>query len=62
MKKGFIISGVVSLVLAAVIFLVDLSKFEFMVGPVNVKIFPAAFFGLLGLVLIFRGVWKQSAA
>ena len=62
MKKGLVISGVVSLALAAVIFLVDLSKFEFMAGSVNVKIYPAAFFGLLGLVLIFRGIWKQSAA
>jgi len=61
MKKGLLISGAVSLVLAVVIFLLDLTKFKFFVGATNVKIYPAAFFGLLGLILIFRGVWKQSA-
>ena len=60
MKKGLVISGAVSLVLAVIIFLMDLTKFEFLVGATNVKIYPAAFFGLLGLVLVFRGVWRQS--
>jgi hypothetical protein len=61
MKKALVISGAISLVLAFVIFLVDLTKFEFFVGATNVKIYPAAFFGLLGLVLISRGFWKHSA-
>ena len=61
MKKGLVISGAVSLTLAVVIFLMDLTKFEFLAGATNVKIYPAAFFGLLGLVLVVRGIWKQSA-
>lgn len=61
MKKGLVISGAVSLALAVVIFLMDLTKFEFLAGATNVKIYPAAFFGLLGLVLVVRGIWKQSA-
>ena len=61
MKKNLILIGAVSLVLAAIISLIDLAKFEFLVGFTTVKIYPAAFFGLLGLVLIFRGVWRKPA-
>lgn len=60
MKKNLIILGAVSLILAVVIALLDMFKYEFLVGITTIKIYPAAFFGLLGLVLIFRGVWKTQ--
>ena len=58
MKKKQILSGVGCLVLAAVLVLLDLTflKTSFS-GAVqtNVQLYPAVFFGLLGLVLVVRG-------
>ena len=60
MKKNLIIIGAISLVLAVIITLLDMTKYEFLVGITTVKIYPTAFFGLLGIVLIVRGVWRNQ--
>lgn len=62
MQKNLIYTGLASLVLAVIIYLVDLTRFSYFVGSTSVRIYPAAFFALLGLVLIFRAVWKQVSA
>lgn len=62
MQKNLIYTGLASLVLAFIIYLVDLTRFSFFAGSTSVRIYPAAFFALLGLVLIFRAVWKQDSA
>ena len=60
MNRNLLISGLASLVLAAVIYLVDLTKISFFAGATSVRIYPAAFFALLGLVLIFWSARKQT--
>ena len=62
MNKNLMISGIVSLALAAVVYLVDLTKLSFAVGATSVRIYPAAFLALLGLVLIFWSFRKQTAS
>jgi hypothetical protein len=62
MQKNLIYAGLASLGLAVITYLVDLTRISFFVGSINVRIYLTAFFALLGLVLIFRAVWKQVTA
>ncbi len=47
--------------LAAFLYLLDLSKITFSAGGVNIKIYPAIAFTLLGLVLVWRALQKRDA-
>jgi len=63
-KKPFY-AGIASLAIAACLALLNLTKFETGFGeniPTTIKIYPAAFFALLGLLLLFYGVrplWRN---
>jgi len=59
MNKRQLIAGIVSLVVAAVFALLNFTQFETKFGETflaTIKIYPAAFFALLGLMLIFWGL------
>lgn len=59
MNKKQIYAGIVSLVIAAVFALLKLTQFESKFGETflaSIKIYPAAFFALLGLLLIGMGL------
>lgn len=59
MKKTQFYAGIVSLVIAAILAILNFSKIDLTFSeslPMNVHIYPAAFFALLGAVLIFLGV------
>jgi len=59
MNKRQFFAGIVSLVVAAVFALLNLTQYETKFGEsflANIKIYPAAFFALLGLMLIFWGL------
>ncbi|MFC2065153.1 hypothetical protein ACFLXB_08685 [Chloroflexota bacterium] len=56
MKRTHFFLGIISLVAAGLLWLVDLTRWETSLGETflaKVSIYPAAFFGLLGLVLIY---------
>ena len=56
MKRTHFVAGIISLGLAVILWLVDLTKLETSLGDsflAKVSVYPAAFFGLLGLMLIF---------
>ena len=63
-KKPFF-AGIASLAIAACLTLLNLTKFETSLGeniPTTIKIYPAAFFALLGLLFLFYGVrplWRN---
>jgi hypothetical protein len=65
MKKRQLISGVVSLGLALILTLLNFTKIETSFGETflaNVRIYPAAFFALLGGLLIYLGLkplWRS---
>ena len=65
MKKKFIYAGFVSWLFAAVLALLKLTTFEANFGNtnlVNISVYPAAFFALLGLLLDFLGLkplWRS---
>ena len=48
--------GMISLAIGAVLLLGNLKKFNFPWGGINMIIYPAAFFFLLGIFLIFRSL------
>lgn len=59
MNKRQLFAGIVSLAAAAVFALLNLTQFETKFGETflaSIKIYPAAFFALLGLMLIFWGL------
>lgn len=59
MIKKLVYSGVASLGLAGILTLLNLTKIETSLGDsflVNVRFYPAAFFALLGVMLIFLGL------
>ena len=66
MKKRQILAGGVCMMLAAVLMLLDLTFVKTSFGgavQTNIQIYPAAFFGILGLVLIIRGagpLWSSK--
>ena len=59
MKKNMIIAGVVCIVAGIAMYAFNLDIFKLSLGDVvrtNIQVYPAAFFGLVGLVLVFRGL------
>jgi hypothetical protein len=59
MNKNRVVSGVVSLGLALILILINFTKIETSFGETfltTVRIYPAAFFALLGVLLIFLGL------
>jgi hypothetical protein len=56
MKKAQLFAGFSSLVLAAVLYLLGFTDINFIGGGTQVLVYPAAFFALAGLVLLFRAV------
>ena len=52
MKNSLLVPGFSSLVVAALLYAVGYSNYNYVVGSVQVLIFPAAFFALLGLLLL----------
>ena len=57
-KKPFF-AGIASLIIAVCLALLNLTKIETSLGETflaTIKIYPAAFFALLGLMLLFLGV------
>ena len=65
MNKKQFYAGVVSMGLAVIFTLLDLTKIEASLGETflaNVSIYPAAFFALLGVLLVFLGLkplWRS---
>ena len=59
MKKIQFYTGSVSLVIAVALFLLDLTMIKISFSDTSVStmtIYPAAFFALLGLLLVYRGL------
>jgi len=65
MNKKQLYSGVVALALAGILTLVNFTKIETSFGEsflAKVNIYPAAFFALLGILLIYLGLkplWRS---
>lgn len=60
MKKIQLITGVTSLVLAGGLVLLNLTKIELVPHrTTTIILYPAGFFALLGVVLVFRFVKQQ---
>ena len=66
MKKKLIYSGFLSWLLAAFLVLLNLTSLQTSFGDtfqVNIGIYPATFFALLGLLLVFLGLkplWRSE--
>ena len=56
MKNAQLIAGLSSLVIAGVLYILGYANFDFMVRNTQVLVYPAAFFALAGLVLLFWAV------
>ena len=56
MQKTLLIAGFSSLVLAVILYAFGYTNFIYEVGNGQALIYPAAFFGLLGLVFMFWAV------
>ena len=54
MTRILLMSGIVSCLIAGVLFLVDLTAVGLQFPACRVQVYPAAFFALVGLVLLFR--------
>ena len=61
MKKTQLISIFGCLGLAALLYLLDLSKLTARAGVVAINLYPAAALALLGLVLLWRMIMKSQA-
>ena len=65
MKAKHVFFGIVSLVMAGILALLDVVKIEPSFAQdfaTRVQIYPAAFFGLMGLVLLYVGLkplWRS---
>lgn len=65
MNKKQFYSGVVAVLLAVILMMLNLTKIETSFGETflaSVKIYPAAFFALLGILLIYLGLkplWRS---
>lgn len=60
MKRTLLIAGLSSLVLSVVLYLLGYSNQNYTLAGTQVQLFPAAFFSLLGLVLLYRAVKHPS--
>lgn len=48
--------GLSALAIAAVLFTLGATKYAIMVGSGNATVYPAAFFGLLGVIQVYRSI------
>jgi hypothetical protein len=62
MRKAQLIAGIVSLVAAVTLAVLNLVKLEGFLGNTAYTIYPAAGLALLGLVLLFRAMFKHTDA
>ena len=60
MKNKQLIAGIVFLIAAAALSILNLTKVEWFSANTAISIYPAAGFALLGLVLLFRAMFKQQ--
>ena len=56
MQKTLMSAGFLSLILAVILYALGYTNFIYEVGNGQVLLYPAAFFTLLGLVLMYRAV------
>jgi len=56
MKNTLLVAGFSSLVAAVILYTIGYTNLDYVTGSTQVLIYPAAFFGLLGLVLLFWAV------
>jgi len=56
MKNTLLVAGFSSLVVAVILYTLGYTNLDYVVSSTQVLIYPAAFFGLLGLVLLFWAV------
>lgn len=61
MKKGQFLFGILCLVAAAALVLLGITKITPTAGKTTVAIYPAAFFALVGVIQVFRSLFKYSA-
>jgi len=65
LKIKYMITGAISIGIAAALVLLDLTRFKISLSDTSLStmtIFPAAFFALLGLFLMYKGLrplWKK---
>jgi YbbR domain-containing protein len=52
MKKSQFYAGIVCFVLAALLFLMDVTKWEFMTNHTTIIIYPAIFLAMMGVLLV----------
>jgi hypothetical protein len=62
MKNSRWIVSAICLIIGVVLFVIDFTKFIFPIGKLNVSIYPAAFFTLVGGILGIRNLLKNKAA
>lgn len=61
MKKTTLITGIVSLVIAILLFAFGINDYGYELGATTVRFFPSAFFALVGAVQLLRAfVPKRS--
>jgi len=60
MNKIQLTTGVISLITAAILAILNLTKVEWFAQHTAVTVYPAAALALLGLVLLFRGMFKRT--
>jgi hypothetical protein len=61
MKKPKFYTGIVCFVLAAILFLADITKWEFMAGVTNVVIYPAIFLLMMGVIFVALS-WRKPTS
>ena len=52
MGKSQFYAGIVCFVLAAILFLADVTKWEYLAGSTNIIIYPAIFLTIMGILLV----------
>jgi len=60
MKKTQTTLIILSFGLALILYLLDMTKFIYAAGGLNIQIYPAAFFALLGIWLLIRASTKKQ--
>ena len=60
MKQKQFIAGIVSLALAAILFLINMNKYAFLAGRTSVIIYPAGFLALVSGILILKSLLQQK--
>jgi hypothetical protein len=52
MNKPQFYTGIICFVLAAILLLIDITKWEFMAGSTNIVIYPAFLLTMMGILLV----------